>query len=42
MVTKATNQFADIIDKLPFHNLNSDQIFVKYCCKKLKENFAGL
>ena len=35
-------QFADIVNKLSFHNLNFDKIFVKYCCKKLKENSAGL
>ena len=37
-------QFADIIDRLLFHKLNFkfDKIFVKNCCKKLKENSAGL
>ena len=31
-------QFADIINKLPFHNLNFDKNFAKYCCKNLKRN----
>ena len=33
-------QFADIITKLPFHNLNFDKNFAKYCCKKLKKKFT--
>ena len=33
-------QFADIITKLPFHNLNFDKNFAKYCCKKLKKKFS--
>ena len=35
-------QFADIINRLSFHNLNFDKNFVKYCCKKLKEIYVGL
>ena len=35
-------QFADIINKLSFHNLNFDKNFVKYYCQKFKENFAWL
>ena len=35
-------QFADIINRLPFHNLNFDKNFVKICCKKLKEFHVGL
>ena len=35
-------QFADIINILSFQSLNFDKNFVKYYCKKLKENYAGL
>ena len=35
-------QFADVINKSPFHDLNFDKNFVKYCCKKFKEIYVGL
>ena len=38
----SSQQFADIINKLSFHNLNFDKIFLKYYCKKLKESYAHL
>ena len=33
-------QFADIINILPFHKLNFDENFGKHYCKELKENCA--
>ena len=33
-------QFADIINKLPCHNLNFDKNFVKYYCKKIIQNLT--
>ena len=35
-------QFASIINKLSFHNLNFDKNFVKYYCERLKKNYVGL
>ena len=35
-------QFTNIINKLSFHNSKFDKNFMKYYCKKLKENYARL
>ena len=41
LLCQSYEQFADIINKLPFHSLSFDEYFVKYC-KKLKESYTRL